>query len=245
MRAGERVRRRPPLSDAQALWVAAFIAIGRLAQSSAIPKRLFSDKHKSFNPTAGERLGPGAAGRCLRAANPAAPWCDRQPVGYLPEVSLLLMLLAGDRIDLTCACRLDRGHLYRRDCRDSPHIPIPHDQLRTVPNRLDGAARIGIAGRRTREPAWGPTMETAGLLRSGGRARLARRRLASGNVCRSLRRPPLRHYPSRVHVRFPSCQPYLVDLPIELALPRREIPRSKLAAGSVGVASQMTCMFPK
>ncbi len=44
---------------------------------------------------------------------------------------------------------------------------------------------------------------------------------------------------------FLPGQPYLGDLPEELALPRRETPRVKVAAGSVGVASRMTCVFPK
>jgi KipI family sensor histidine kinase inhibitor len=44
---------------------------------------------------------------------------------------------------------------------------------------------------------------------------------------------------------FLPGQPYLGDLPEELALPRRETPRMKVAAGSVGVASRMTCVFPK
>jgi inhibitor of KinA len=44
---------------------------------------------------------------------------------------------------------------------------------------------------------------------------------------------------------FLPGQPYLGDLPAELALPRRETPRMKVAAGSVGVASRMTCLFPK
>jgi inhibitor of KinA len=44
---------------------------------------------------------------------------------------------------------------------------------------------------------------------------------------------------------FLPGQPYLGDLPEELALPRRETPRTKVAAGSVGVASRMTCVFPK
>ncbi len=44
---------------------------------------------------------------------------------------------------------------------------------------------------------------------------------------------------------FLPGQPYLGDLPPELALPRRETPRIKVAAGSVGVASRMTCVFPK
>jgi inhibitor of KinA len=43
---------------------------------------------------------------------------------------------------------------------------------------------------------------------------------------------------------FLPGQPYLGDLPEELALPRRERPRMKVAAGSVGVASRMTCVFP-
>jgi inhibitor of KinA len=44
---------------------------------------------------------------------------------------------------------------------------------------------------------------------------------------------------------FLPGQPYLGDLPVELALPRRETPRTRVAAGSVGVASRMTCVFPK
>ncbi len=44
---------------------------------------------------------------------------------------------------------------------------------------------------------------------------------------------------------FLPGQPYLGDLPEELALPRRETPRTRVAAGSVGVASRMTCVFPK
>ncbi len=43
---------------------------------------------------------------------------------------------------------------------------------------------------------------------------------------------------------FLPGQPYLGDLPVELMLPRRETPRLKVAAGSVGVASRMTCVFP-
>ncbi|MBV8105327.1 MAG: 5-oxoprolinase subunit PxpB [Hyphomicrobiales bacterium] len=44
---------------------------------------------------------------------------------------------------------------------------------------------------------------------------------------------------------FLPGQPYLGDLPAELALPRKETPRAKVAAGSVGVASHMTCVFPR
>ena len=44
---------------------------------------------------------------------------------------------------------------------------------------------------------------------------------------------------------FLPGQPYLGDLPSELALPRRETPRTRVAAGSVGVAARMTCLFPK
>jgi inhibitor of KinA len=44
---------------------------------------------------------------------------------------------------------------------------------------------------------------------------------------------------------FLPGQPYLGDLPSEMALPRRETPRLKVASGSVGVASRMTCIFPK
>lgn len=44
---------------------------------------------------------------------------------------------------------------------------------------------------------------------------------------------------------FLPGQPYLGDLPDELAVPRRATPRGKIAAGSVGVAMAMTCVFPR
>jgi inhibitor of KinA len=44
---------------------------------------------------------------------------------------------------------------------------------------------------------------------------------------------------------FLPGQPYLGDLPAALTLPRWEAPRMKVAAGSVGVASRMTCVFPR
>jgi inhibitor of KinA len=44
---------------------------------------------------------------------------------------------------------------------------------------------------------------------------------------------------------FLPGQPYLGDLPFELRLPRRKTPRMKVAAGSIGVAEGMTCVFPK
>jgi inhibitor of KinA len=44
---------------------------------------------------------------------------------------------------------------------------------------------------------------------------------------------------------FLPGQPYLGDLPEALALPRRASPRMKVAAGSVGIAQRMTCLFPR
>ena len=43
---------------------------------------------------------------------------------------------------------------------------------------------------------------------------------------------------------FLPGQAYMGDLPGALALPRREIPRSKIPAGSVAIAGAMTCIFP-
>jgi KipI family sensor histidine kinase inhibitor len=37
---------------------------------------------------------------------------------------------------------------------------------------------------------------------------------------------------------------YLGDVPDELALPRRENPRPRIPAGSVGIAANMTCVYP-
>ncbi len=43
---------------------------------------------------------------------------------------------------------------------------------------------------------------------------------------------------------FLPGQPYLGDVASDLALPRRQSPRAKIAAGSVGIAMRMTCIFP-
>ncbi|MDE2016299.1 MAG: allophanate hydrolase subunit 1 [Hyphomicrobiales bacterium] len=44
---------------------------------------------------------------------------------------------------------------------------------------------------------------------------------------------------------FLPGQPYLGDLPERISLPRRLAPRAKVAAGSVGIAMRMTCVFPR
>jgi KipI family sensor histidine kinase inhibitor len=38
---------------------------------------------------------------------------------------------------------------------------------------------------------------------------------------------------------------YLGDVPAELALPRREVPRTRIPAGSVAIAMSMSCIFPR
>jgi KipI family sensor histidine kinase inhibitor len=43
---------------------------------------------------------------------------------------------------------------------------------------------------------------------------------------------------------FLPGQAYLGDLPPELALPRRETPRLRIPAGSLAIATTMTCIFP-
>ena len=57
-----------------------------------------------------------------------------------------------------------------------------------------------------------------------------------------------RHSASVNHVYmlgFLPGQPYLGDLPPELELPRHQSPRPMVAAGSVGIAGKMTCVFPR
>jgi KipI family sensor histidine kinase inhibitor len=44
---------------------------------------------------------------------------------------------------------------------------------------------------------------------------------------------------------FLPGQAYMGDVPGELALPRRETPRLKIPAGSLAIASTMTCIFPQ
>ena len=43
---------------------------------------------------------------------------------------------------------------------------------------------------------------------------------------------------------FLPGQAYMGDLPPELALPRRETPRLRVPAGSLAIATTMTCIFP-
>jgi inhibitor of KinA len=44
---------------------------------------------------------------------------------------------------------------------------------------------------------------------------------------------------------FLPGQAYLGDLAVELALPRREVPRPRIPAGSVAITAAMTCIFPR
>jgi inhibitor of KinA len=56
-----------------------------------------------------------------------------------------------------------------------------------------------------------------------------------------------RHSGQTYHVYmlgFLPGQAYLGDVPVELALPRRQIPRRKIPAGSLAIAMTMTCIFP-
>jgi inhibitor of KinA len=56
-----------------------------------------------------------------------------------------------------------------------------------------------------------------------------------------------RHSSMSYHVYmlgFLPGQPYMGDVANELALPRRETPRMKIPAGSVAIATTMTCIFP-
>jgi inhibitor of KinA len=43
---------------------------------------------------------------------------------------------------------------------------------------------------------------------------------------------------------FLPGQAYMGDVPTELALPRRESPRTQIPAGSLAIAAGMTCIFP-
>jgi inhibitor of KinA len=57
-----------------------------------------------------------------------------------------------------------------------------------------------------------------------------------------------RHFGVTYHVYmlgFLPGQPYLGDLPPELALPRRRTPRLKIPAGSVAIANTLTSIFPR
>jgi KipI family sensor histidine kinase inhibitor len=56
-----------------------------------------------------------------------------------------------------------------------------------------------------------------------------------------------RHSAATYHVYmlgFLPGQAYMGDVPGELALPRRESPRLKIPAGSLAIATTMTCIFP-
>ena len=56
-----------------------------------------------------------------------------------------------------------------------------------------------------------------------------------------------RHSATTYHVYmlgFLPGQAYMGDLPAELNLPRREVPRLRIPAGSLAIAMNMTCIFP-
>jgi inhibitor of KinA len=56
-----------------------------------------------------------------------------------------------------------------------------------------------------------------------------------------------RHSAVTYHVYMLGFLPglaYLGDVPAELTLPRRESPRPRIPAGSIGIASAMTCVYP-
>jgi KipI family sensor histidine kinase inhibitor len=56
-----------------------------------------------------------------------------------------------------------------------------------------------------------------------------------------------RHSAVTYHVYTLGFQPgfaYLGDVPPELVLPRREIPRAKIPAGSLAIAAKMTAIYP-
>jgi inhibitor of KinA len=57
-----------------------------------------------------------------------------------------------------------------------------------------------------------------------------------------------RHAAVTYHVYMLGFLPglaYLCDVPPELALPRRDVPRIRIPAGSVGIGMSMTCIFPR
>jgi len=57
-----------------------------------------------------------------------------------------------------------------------------------------------------------------------------------------------RHAAVAYHVYMLGFLPglaYLGDVPAELALPRREVPRTRIPAGSVAIAMSMSCIFPR
>ncbi len=57
-----------------------------------------------------------------------------------------------------------------------------------------------------------------------------------------------RHAAVTYHVYMLGFLPglaYLGDVPTELVLPRRDVPRIRIAAGSVGIGMSMTCIFPR
>jgi KipI family sensor histidine kinase inhibitor len=57
-----------------------------------------------------------------------------------------------------------------------------------------------------------------------------------------------RHAAVTYHVYMLGFLPglaYLGDVPAELALPRREVPRVRIPAGSVAIAMSMSCIFPR
>jgi KipI family sensor histidine kinase inhibitor len=164
-----------------------------------------------------------------------------------------LVVEFGDRIEMTLSARvLALGDKIAEARIDGVVETVPTFRSLLVafdPSRIafdvlaervsalaDGAERRTAAGRLWRIPVCYDPEVAPDLAEAADRAGLTPEAFVA------------RHSGATYHVYmlgFLPGQPYLGDLPEALALPRRRTPRIKVAAGSVGVAGRMTCLFPK
>ena len=198
----------------------------------------------------GRRRGPGSGGRSMNAR---AARTSGLPFRILANGDTAMVVEFGDRIDLAVNARVlalaDRiaetpieGVVETVPTFRSLMIAFDPARLAfsTLADRVSRLLDRGNArphpGRLWRLPVCYDPEVAPDLPEAAERAGLTAEAFAS------------RHAAITHHVYmlgFLPGQPYLGDLPSELALPRRETPRTRVAAGSVGVAARMTCLFPK
>ena len=174
-------------------------------------------------------------------------------VRLLPNGDAALVVEFGDRIDLAVNARVlaladriaeagiegvvETSPTFRSLLVSFDPARISLNGLAAHVKSLIGSAAVGRrSGRLWRVPVCYDPKVAPDIEEAAERARLAPDALVALHV-------GLIHHVYMLG--FLPGQPYLGDLPAELALPRRAAPRTKVAAGSVGIAQRMTCLFPR
>lgn len=152
------------------------------------------------------------------------------------EVSGLVLSLARRLAEAKIAGVIECVPTFRSLMVHYDPLLVPHAALSARIAKLTQGLRVAdVAGRSWRLPVCYDESVAPDLADVAARMNLAPAQVIE------------HHSAPRYHVYmlgFLPGQPYLGDVPAEIALPRRPSPRMKIPAGSVAIATTMTCIFP-